>query len=77
MQIKEITSVAKFSNFTFLIPQMKKSEIVNLFKKEGCCRKNIYNTINRVQRGGTSNDKKETGRPTSWIPNVFRGNHFR
>ena len=41
-----------------LIPHMEKSEIVNHFQKEGYPRQTIYNTINRMQLGGTINDKK-------------------
>ena len=51
-----------------LIPQMEKSEIVNHFKKEGYPRQTIFNTINRMQLGGTITDKKKTGRLTSWTP---------
>ena len=51
-----------------VIPQMEKSEIVNHFNKEDYPRKTIYNTINRMQLGGTINEKKKTGRPTSWTP---------
>ena len=51
-----------------LIPQMEKSEIVNHFQKEGYPRRTIYDTINRMQFGGTINDKKKTDRPTSWTP---------
>ena len=51
-----------------MIPQMKKSEIVNHFNIEGYSRRTIYNTINRIQLGGTINDKKKTGRSTSWTP---------
>ena len=47
---------------------MEKSEIVNRFKKEGYPRQTIYDTINRMQLGGTINDKKKTGHPTSWTP---------
>ena len=49
-----------------LIPQMEKFEIVNHFQKEGYPRRTIYDTINRMQLGGKINDKKKTGRPTSW-----------
>ena len=41
---------------------------MNHFQKEGYPRKTIYDTINRMQLGGTINDKKKTGRPTSWTP---------
>ena len=51
-----------------LIPQMEKSEIVNHFKIEGYPKQTIYDTINRMQLGGTINDKKKTGRSTSWTP---------
>ena len=47
---------------------MEISEIVNHFPKEGYRRKTIYNTINRIQFGGTINEKKKTGRPTFWAP---------
>ena len=49
-----------------LIPQMKKSEIVNHFQKEGYPQRTIYNTINRLHSGESIKDKKKTGRPTSW-----------
>ena len=41
-----------------LIPQIEKSKIVNHFPKEGYPRRTIYDTINRMQLGGTINDKK-------------------
>ena len=34
-----------------VIPQMKKSEIVNHFQKKGYPRRTIYNTINRLHSG--------------------------
>ena len=49
-----------------VIPQMKKSEIVNYFQKEGYPQRTIYNTINRLHSGESIKDKKQTGRPTSW-----------
>ena len=49
-----------------LIPQMKKSEIVNHFQKEGYPRRTIYNTINRFQNEKSIEDKIKTVRPTSW-----------
>ena len=49
-----------------VIPQMKKSEIVNHFQKEGYPQRTIYNTINRFHNGESIKDKKQTGRPTSW-----------
>ena len=51
-----------------LIPQMEKSLIVNPFKREGYSRQTIYDTINRTKFGGTINEKKKTGRLTSWTP---------
>ena len=36
---------------------MKKSEIVNHFKTESDPRRTIYNTINRMELGGTINEK--------------------
>ena len=51
-----------------VIPQMEKSEIVNHFKKEDYPRKTIYDTINRMQLGGTINEKKKTGRLIYWSP---------
>ena len=49
-----------------VIPQMKKSEIVYHFLKEGNPRSTIYSTINRLQNEESIEDKKQTGRPTSW-----------
>ena len=39
---------------------------MNHFKIEGYLRRIIYDTISRMQLGGTINDKKKTGRLTSW-----------
>ena len=49
-----------------VIPQMKKSEILNHFLKEGYLRSTIYSTINRLQNEKSIEDKNKTGRPTSW-----------
>jgi flagellar biosynthesis regulator FlbT len=49
-----------------LIPQMKKSEILNHFQKEGYPRRTIYNAINRLQNEESIEDKIKTVRPTSW-----------
>ena len=49
-----------------LIPQMEKSKIVNHFQKESYPRRTFYNTINRFHNGESIEDKKQTGRPTSW-----------
>ena len=54
--------------FQNLIPQMKKSQTMNRFYKEVNLRKTIYNIINILQLGGTINDSKKTGLPTSWKP---------
>ena len=51
-----------------MVLQIEKSKIVNHFKIKGYPRQTIYNTINRMQLGGTIKDKKKTGRPTSWTP---------
>ena len=48
-----------------LIPQMEKSEIVNHFQKEVYPRKTIYDTLNRMQLGGTINDKR-----LNWLLNL-------
>ena len=45
---------------------MKKSEILNHFLKEGYPQSTIYSTINRLQNEESIEDKKKTGRPTSW-----------
>ena len=50
-----------------LIPQMKKSEIVDHFVKEGLPNSTIYDTINRMRTTMQISDKKKTGRPSSWI----------
>ena len=47
-----------------LLPQMKKSQIVEHFFKEGT----TYDTIKRLEFGKPIEDKKRTGRPTSWTP---------
>ena len=47
---------------------MEKSKIVYHFQIKGYPGQTIYDTINRMQLGGTINDKKKTGRPTSWTP---------
>ena len=47
---------------------MKKTQIVKHFLKEGIARRTIYTTIERLESGKPINDKKRTGRPTSWTP---------
>ena len=49
-----------------VIPQMKKSEIVNHFQKEGYPRKSIYKTMNRLQNEESVKTKKKTVRLTTW-----------
>ena len=49
-----------------MITQMKKSEIVNHFQKEGYPERIIFNVINRLQHGKSIKEKKRTFRPTSW-----------
>ncbi len=49
-----------------VIPQMKKSEIVNHFQKTHYPRRTIYSTANRMQNEESIEDKKKTGLPTSW-----------
>ena len=61
---------------------------MNHFQKEVHPRKALYHALNRMRSGGTTNDKKKTGRPTSWTPDrksqlqrlaynrKVRGSHF-
>ena len=49
-----------------VIPQMKKSEIVNHFLKWGYPRRTIYNTIDHLHNEEWIVDNKKNGRPTSW-----------
>ena len=49
-----------------MISQMKKSDLVAHFTKQGIARSTIYTTINRIQSGEPIKDKKRTGRPTTW-----------
>ena len=49
-----------------LLPQMKKTQIVKHFLKEEIALRTIYATIERLESGKPINDKKRTGRPTSW-----------
>ena len=66
MRLNKTERGALLKRAKILIPQMKKSEIVNHFQKEGYPRRTIYNTINRLHSGESIKDKKQTGRPTSW-----------
>ena len=56
-----------------LLPQMKKTQIVKHFLKEGIEQRTIYATIEPLESGKPINDKKKTGRPTSWTsPKKFK-----
>ena len=46
-----------------MIPQFKKSEIVNHFKKEGYKERTIYNTIEGMEEEESLKDNLRTGRP--------------
>ena len=48
----------------FCFQKWKKTEIVNYFLKEDITRRAIYNTVNRMQLGGSSKDKMKIGRPS-------------
>ena len=50
-------------NVKNMIPQFKKTEIVNHLKKEGYKERTIYNTIERMEDEGSLNDNLRTGRP--------------
>ena len=49
--------------FLVKIPNIKDSEIINHFEKEGIAQNTIYDNIKRLQ---TFSDKKRSGRPTFW-----------
>ena len=66
MRLNKTEREALRKRVKIVIPQMEKSEIVNHFQKEGYPRRTIYNTINRFQNEESTEDKKKTGRPTSW-----------
>lgn len=66
MRLNVVEREALRKRVKILIPQMKKSEIVNHFVLEGIAKSTIYDAINRLQNGGSLKDKKKTGRPTSW-----------
>jgi SOS response regulatory protein OraA/RecX len=48
-----------------VIPQMKKSEIVNHLQNEGYLRRAIYNNINRLHNEEWIEENKKTDSPTS------------
>ena len=47
-------------------PNIKNSEIVNHFEKEGIARNTIYNKLKRLETGQSFSDKKPFNRATSW-----------
>ena len=49
-----------------LTPQMKNSDIVKHFAKEGILSRTVYNAINRLATNQPMQDKKRNGRPTTW-----------
>lgn len=55
-----------------MIPQMKKSEIVQHFAKQGIARETVYKSINRVVNNQSTQDKKRSGRPTTWTADKKR-----
>ena len=49
-----------------IISQMKKSDLVAHFTKQGIARISIYNTFNRIQIGEPIKDNKRTTGPNTW-----------
>jgi hypothetical protein len=49
-----------------LTPQMKNSENVNHFFKEGISRRTVCNILNKLQTEHLLQDNKKTGRPFTW-----------
>ena len=47
-------------------PNIKYSEIVNHFEKEGIAQNTIYDNLKRLKTDQFFSDKKRSGRPTSW-----------
>ena len=47
-------------------PNIKNSEIVNHFEKEGIAQNTIYNNLKRPETDQSFCDKKHTGHPISW-----------
>ena len=52
--------------FFVKIPNIKNSEIVNHFEKEGIAQNTCYSNLKRLQTGQSFSDKKRCGRTTSW-----------
>ena len=63
MRITEAEREVLRKNVKNMIPQFKKSEIVNHLKKEGYKEWTIYNTIERMEDEGSLKDNLRTGRP--------------
>ena len=51
MRLNKIERKSLRKRVEIVIPQMKKSEIVNHFQKEDHPQRTIYNTINRLHSG--------------------------
>ena len=47
-------------------PNIKNSEIVNHFEKEGIAQNTTYDNLKRLETGQSFSDKKRSGCPTSW-----------
>ena len=63
----ERESFRNFFEFFFAKnPNIKKSEIVNHFEKEGIAQNTIHDNLKRLQTGQSFSDRKRSGRPTSW-----------
>ena len=63
MRITEAKREVLRKNVKNMIPQFKKSEIVNHFKKGGDKERIIYKTIERMGNEGSLKDNSRTGRP--------------
>ena len=63
MRITEAEREVLRKNVKNMIPQFKKSEIVNHFKNEGYQERTIYHTIERMEDEGSLKDNLRTGRP--------------
>ena len=63
MRITEAEREVLQKNVKNMIPQFKKSEIVNHFKKEGYKERTIYNTIERMDNEKSLKDNLRIGRP--------------
>ena len=66
MRLKKTERESLRKRVEIVIPQMKKSEIVNHFQKEGYPRRTIYNAINRLHNGESIEDNLE-----KWPPNFL------